>query len=49
MEKYEGSENFGSSDYDFDFDFSLNGFDYVLLAIYTVFVMPFILTYELIS
>ena len=51
MEKYTGNEDFGPSHYDFNFDFDvdlrLKGFDYVLLALYVVFVLPFALIAEI--
>jgi hypothetical protein len=49
-EKYSGSENFGPShyDYNFDFDFVLqfSAFEYFLIGLYLVFVVPFILVSE---
>lgn len=52
-EKYSGSENFGPShhDYDFDFNFVLqfSAFEYVLIGLYLVFVVPFILVSKQIS
>lgn len=52
-EKYSGSENFGPShyDYNFDFDFVLqfSAFEYFLIGLYLVFVVPFILVSEQIS
>jgi hypothetical protein len=45
------NENFKQLNYEFefDFDFPLSGFDYVLLVVYSVFVAPFFLIFNLIS
>ncbi len=52
-EKDTGKKNFDPTNHDFDFNFdfdlSLNAFDYLLLGLYFLFVLPLILFAELLS
>lgn len=52
-EKYNGPENFGLSysDYNFDFDIDLrfSAVDYILIGFCLVFIVPFIVLFELIT
>lgn len=51
MKDYTGTENFGPSQYDFDFDFAFRFtvFDYILMGLYALFVLPFVLLTTLTS